>query len=421
MTTVTTSKDGVKLMIVASDSLKIVETESGERSLELSMGDTRCDALDNFNHTRFRRASILNSLFQEQKTNKDKAFLESTTGIGWHPAPAASNLDFYKATHSQELLTFLLTAHDAWERLGPLGRDHSGCLAVSQTDRADASVCPPLVPINMPLARLPNIHQRPSQHVLGQMGYYCNDTCTPIFDQLSRELLEDAGVMHHAVQLAVQNETKSTIYAVPTHPGHHAAKDSFGGYCYVNHVAAMAKQLQKGLAKEGKDEVKIAILDVDYHCGNGTASILDDDLSVLLVSLHCEPDYDYPFHIGFVADDDDANQDASRTLHLPLPPTTKWPAYQVALEQGLDRINDFQPQALIVSMGLDTYAEDPCALRRAGFELQGRDYIEMGRLIGEHSFSIPTVIFVQEGGYRMDAVAKAATDVVTSCHTSRQG
>lgn len=415
------------LVVVASDGLTIRASEGGGARVELTPDDLRCDAMDRFNHTRLRRARILETLLAGPDGDDNVAGAASSAcPVQWHPAPSttATDLAFYDVVHTPGLLSFLLTAHDAWARLGEEGRDPGGVLngTASEGDEDGAAV-PPLVPINMPLARLPQDRQRPSGHVLGQVGYYCNDLCTPVFDRLRTELLQDAGVMERAVTLAGSSrESKATVYAVPTHPGHHAAGDSFGGYCYVNHAATVAKRLQQ--QPHGAVD-RVAILDVDYHCGNGTASIVEADPSLLLVSLHCDPNFDYPFHMGFAADEDDeagANTGASRTLHLPLPPKTTWPAYRVALETGLARIfHDFQPQALVVSLGLDTYLDDPCALRRAGFELSGGDYKEMGRLIGQYAADTPIVVFVQEGGYRMDAVPQAATDVVTSCHMARQG
>lgn len=428
-----------RLIVVASDSIKIQQSEAGRRRIYVSEDDRRCDALDDFNHTRLRRARILEVLLNldsDASVSKD-----CSVDVEWAPAPGATGLDFYELVHSNGLLTFLRTAYEAWEQLGPQGWDPSGCLILPSTWQGESSGdpsftrAPPLIPVNMPLARLRPSRQRPSRHVLGQVGYYCNDTCTPIFDQLPKELLDDAGVMERTLQLALQATRRSntmqstTIYAIPTHPGHHAAEDSFGGYCYVNHAAALAKQLQTALSAELGKSARIAILDVDYHCGNGTASIFDADPGVLVVSLHCDPDYDYPFHMGFADDDEDADCEpgptgslSAKTMHLPLPPHTSWSDYKTALEKALSHIqSEFQPQSLVVSLGLDTYAEDPCALRRAGFRLEGQDYVEMGELIGNYSLDIPSVIFVQEGGYRMDVVAKAATDVVASCQAARQG
>jgi acetoin utilization deacetylase AcuC-like enzyme len=212
----------------------------------------------------------------------------------------------------------------------------------------------------------------------------------------------DAAIVELAVEKAIAGEI---AYALPTHPGHHAATDSFGGYCYVNHAARAAKLLQSKL-----NGAKVAILDVDYHCGNGTASIFYQDASVLVVSIHCDPDWDYPFHSGF-KEETGAEEGVGTTLHLPLQPNTNWDSYREALIVGIDRIQDFGAKAVVVSLGLDTHDGDPCTIRRAGFTLSGTDYWNMGQTIGIKLGDLPTV-FVQEGGYLMDKVGKAAADVV---------
>lgn len=91
----------------------------------------------------------------------------------------------------------------------------------------------------------------------------------------------------------------------------------------------------------------------------------------------------------------------------------------------------FNPDAFILSLGLDTHINDPCATRRAGFQLSGEDYKLMGESIGQiitnintvrnstsnnitaatTPTSIPTIV-LQEGGYEMTQVPSAATDVV---------
>lgn len=149
----------------------------------------------------------------------------------------------------------------------------------------------------------------------------------------------------------------------------------------------------------------------DYHCGNGTASIFYEDPSVLVVSIHCDPDYDYPFHSGS-ANQTGAGPGKGTTLHLPLPPKTTYDGeYSKALKQGLDRIKEFGAEAIVFSLGLDTHDGDPCTIRRAGFSLSGTDYRKMGELIGAELNYLP-VLFIQEGGYRMDKVAEAASLVV---------
>lgn len=103
-------------------------------------------------------------------------------------------------------------------------------------------------------------------------------------------------------------------YAVTTHPGHHASSDSFGGYCYINHAAMAARYLQTEY-----DFAKVAVLDVDYHAGNGTVSIFYCDPSVLTISIHCDPDVEYPFNSGW-ADQTGAADGLGSTLNIPLPP-----------------------------------------------------------------------------------------------------
>jgi len=126
--------------------------------------------------------------------------------------------------------------------------------------------------------------------------------------------------------------------------------------------------------------------------------------------LHCDPEFDYPFHAGF-SDQTGAGAGEGKTLHLPMPPKTHWQEYQKSLETGLKAIQDFGAQALIVSMGLDTLDKDPCANRRAGFCLAGDDYVELGKTVGQAVRGLPAII-VQEGGYHMEKVGQAATDVV---------
>ena len=353
------------------------------------------DALDDFNHPRYRRALILLAL--EEHYAEKVSFCVP-------PMPAA-NLDDYLSIHSHSLVEFLSSAWTTWDALGEEGQDPIGALSTATTNKPST---PALIPSNAPLGR--DLYQRPSKHVIGQMGYYCTDTCTPIFSSLFSELCMDAAIIEMAVGKALQS---GVSYALPTHPGHHAAKDSFGGYCYVNHAARAAKLLQSKL-----DGAKVAVLDVDYHCGNGTASIFYKDPSILVVSIHCDPDWDYPFHSGF-ADETGAEEGVGATMHLPLSPGAEWTnGYRDALETAIDHIvEDFGAEAFIVSLGLDTHDADPCTLRRAGFHLSGQDYWNMGQLVGAKLRDVPTV-FVQEGGYRMDKVGKAAADVLVGCSSA---
>lgn len=386
--------------------------------------EKKLDALDAFNHPRQRRSLIYSALQtrlcrQQDENDENSASIPMSfvTASSCSEADNNNPLQIYESVHSKGLRDFLVTAFAQWEALGEHGRDPSGFLETS----VELPI-PPLVPINTILPR-DAVTAKPSSHVLGKIGYYCNDFVTPIFRELKAELTSDAAIVQYIANAlkddlisssssssdenTVEVVVANTYYALVLHPGHHAARDSFGGYCYTNHAAALAKSL-------GDITRKTAILDVDYHCGNGSASIFYDDGNVLVVSLHCDPNYDYPFHSGF-ADETGIGDGANTTMHVPMPPQTTWEkAYRDALERALDAIDAFQPAVLIVSLGLDTHLGDPCAIRRAGFGLAGDDYRKMGTLMAEKIQNhIPTV-FVQEGGYRMDKIADAAADVVTS-------
>ena len=405
---------------------EIILDESSERN----------DAWDDFNHPRRRRALILQEFNRRKNINGANIEFEApaitSRGSEDENNQEIIRLGMYRKVHSEGLIEFLCTAWRGWESLGQKGRDPS-CIPFSSLvledpdDQEHPLRVPPLIPCNFAFPRdNNNFHQhhpqRRSQNVMGQIGYYCTDTCTPIVAELLEELEHDQEIVCRAVDIASDSRNDGLVYALCTHPGHHASNDSFGGYCYVNNAALAARLLQEQLADKNKPTPKVAILDVDYHCGNGTASIFYDDPSVLVVSIHCHPDFEYPFHAGFGDETGGPNAEAC-TLHIPLLPGAQWnDDYQTALQSAGDAIENFGPDALVVSLGLDTHAEDPCATRRAGFLLGSNDsdYDCMGRAIGSivascsssnNIRSIPTIV-LQEGGYKMDAVPIAAADVV---------
>lgn len=374
-----------KLIVIAPlapESIKLDE----EGATVLSAEEKEADEQDRFNHPRIRRTLILKAI--EAKGGSDVSFITVAE-------PFEVDLNkVYSHIHSNGLLNFLTTAWKTWEDYGDDGREPGASLGSS------TSTIPPLIPLNVPLPR--EAHERPSKSVIGKIGYYCTDLCTPVFGSLLKELQIDYHIVHQAVETAIKECT--VVYAMPTHPGHHAAHDSFGGYCYLNQVAYAARFLQDRVGS------KVAVLDVDYHAGNGTAAIFYDDPNVLVVSIHCDPDYDYPFHSGF-SDQTGSGEGVGTTLHLPLPPKTVWESYEKALQLALGRIREFGALATVVSLGLDTHEGDPCTIRRAGFCLSGEDYTHMGKCIASGISSGP-VIFVQEGGYRMDEIGNAASNVV---------
>jgi acetoin utilization deacetylase AcuC-like enzyme len=158
-----------------------------------------------------------------------------------------------------------------------------------------------------------------------------------------------------------------------------------GGYCYLNNAALAAQALLDHGAK------RIAIVDVDYHHGNGTQSIFEARNDVLFASIHADPATDFPYFLGY-ADECGVGAGAGYTLNLPLPRGSGWAAYAPALAHALTRVKSYSPDALIVSLGLDTAATDPIA----HFRLEAQDFTRMGAALAR--LGMPTLL-VLEGGY----------------------
>lgn len=178
-------------------------------------------------------------------------------------------------------------------------------------------------------------------------------------------------------------------------PGHHAGPDFMGGYCFLNNAAVAAQTLRN------QGAARVAVLDVDYHHGNGTQSIFYDRADVLFVSIHGDPRTEYPFYLGH-ADETGEGAGAGFNLNLPLAAGSSVVAWFDALEHACGRIAADGVDALVVSLGLDTYEGDPISR----FALASSDFLRLGERLAR--LGMPTV-FVLEGGY---AAAELGTNAV---------
>jgi acetoin utilization deacetylase AcuC-like enzyme len=239
------------------------------------------------------------------------------------------------------------------------------------------------------------LRERRAGDIESQLGSYAFDTATPINKGTWTAARAAADVALTGAQAIANGEPGA--FALTRPPGHHAGRDLFGGYCYLNNVAIAAEWLRdKGL--------KPAILDVDYHHGNGTQSIFYDRSDVYFASLHADPATDYPHFLGF-ADEKGEGKGESATLNLPMTRGADWTVYVDALAQGLRAIDAFGADVLLVSLGLDTYEKDPIS----HFKITSEDYLRMGAAIAQ--LKRPT-LFVFEGGYHVDALAENTTNVL---------
>ena len=179
-------------------------------------------------------------------------------------------------------------------------------------------------------------------------------------------------------------------FALCRPPGHHAGADYLGGYCYLN-AAAIAAQAARDAGAE-----RVAILDIDYHHGNGTQDIFWTRGDVFYASIHADPATDYPFFWGH-ADETGEGEGHGATLNLPLAQGAALDTFRSAQTVALDAIARFGPDLLILSFGADTWAGDPIShfkLETADYEILGRDIVARGW---------PTLV-TMEGGYALDAL-----------------
>jgi acetoin utilization deacetylase AcuC-like enzyme len=227
-----------------------------------------------------------------------------------------------------------------------------------------------------------------------RLGAFCFDTATPIVAGTAAAARAAVDVALSAARHVVDGAPLA--YGLCRPPGHHAARAMLGGYCYFNNAAIVAEWLRReaGFAR-------VAILDVDYHHGNGTQQIFWERGDVLYVSLHADPARAYPYYSGF-ADEHGAGDGVGATLNLPLPARAAVDAYSSALERGLEAIRAFDPDApLVLSLGFDTFERDPIA----DLALRTADYAAIGSQIA--SLGMP-VVALQEGGYAIDAIGANA-------------
>lgn len=223
---------------------------------------------------------------------------------------------------------------------------------------------------------------RPPKELPVRAGYYCIDTFTPLNQNAYLAAKRAVDCTLTAAEAVLKGDRLA--YALVRPPGHHAERCAFGGFCYFNNCAIAAQYL----CGHGK----VAILDVDYHHGNGQEVIFYERADVLTISIHGHPRFAYPYFSGF-EDEKGRGPGEGFNLNIPLPENVDGARYRAALERALSRIRRFAPSFLIVALGLDSAKGDPTGT----WSLTPRDLMENGRLIGQ--LRLPTLV-VQEGGYR---------------------
>ncbi|WP_419534153.1 histone deacetylase family protein [Endozoicomonas sp.] len=288
-------------------------------------------------------------------------------------APNHFTVDLAARVHTREYVNFLQQAWSLWQAEFPESTQAMPyCLPV----RRFRSVCP--------------------EHIEGKLGYYSSDLTAALVEGSWQAIWASVECALSGQQLIQQGER--SVFSLCRPPGHHASQDQMGGYCYLNNAAIAA---QAYLDNGGQ---RVAILDVDYHHGNGTQSIFYDRADVLFTSVHADPAWDYPYFLGYQEETGEGDGKGFN-LNLPLALNSHWSDYEPALQKALDKIAAFKPDVLLVSLGLDSYEQDPISF----FKLKSDNYTTMGRLIAE--LGLPTQ-FIFEGGYAVDALGTNTANVL---------
>jgi acetoin utilization deacetylase AcuC-like enzyme len=302
-----------------------------------------------------------------ENTDRMDRILAALTQTDWAKIcePQDFGLEPIYAVHDPEYMDFLRSCWTEW-------------LASEAKDKST------LLPATFALRR----HPPKPTGLLGRAGYYLMDLSACIVEGTYSAALASANCALSAAQAVGNGEP--VAFALCRPPGHHAGKDYAGGYCFINNAAVVAHWLSS--------KSKVALLDVDYHCGNGTQDIFYEREDVFTISIHADPNFEYPHYWGF-AEETGSGNGLGFHKNFPLEKGTDDGRYLSALEGALDLIRKFGPKYLIVSAGMDIYADDPLGT----IKVSTNGIAEIGKRIA--SLGLPTVV-VMEGGYANEMLGK---------------
>ena len=289
-------------------------------------------------------------------------------GLGQLIEPRQFDDEAMLAVHDQDYLEFLRTAYTEFTKLG-----------------VDGQPFPSVWPRG-------KMRDNSSDSIVAKLGRYCFDGCVPFTESTYKAIIASRDIALTAASMVQAGERSAFALCRP--PGHHAGPGYAGGYCFLNNVAIAAQWLRNAGAN------RVAILDIDYHHGNGTQEIFYERADVAVTSIHGDPKFEYPFYAGH-ADEVGNGEGTAYNLNLPLPAGTEYNAWNNALASSLTFIKDYAPDYLVVSMGMDTFIDDPIS----SFRLTIENYRSIGATIAQQA--LPT-IFVFEGGYAVAELGENA-------------
>jgi acetoin utilization deacetylase AcuC-like enzyme len=326
-----------------------------------------------------------------ESPDRVEIILAGLARAGFEPpaAPQPFGLAPLLAVHAPDYLAYLEHAYAHWVAAGG----------------APAAVLPSTLAVRW--------MSGPCEHPLGAAGYYAFDLSAPIVAGTWQAARSAADAALTGASLLLEGQRAA--YALCRPPGHHAGRDLCGGYCFLNNAAIAAQYLLDAqrptpndphehaldnVQRATRNAQRVAILDIDFHHGNGTQQIFYERPDVLVASIHADPRLHYPYYLGH-EHEHGSGAGLGFNLNIVLPPGAEDDAYLAALARALAAIRAFGPAVLVVSAGLDTFAGDPVTQDAGGFALSAAAYPAIGRRIA--ALDLPT-LFVQEGGYGIAAL-----------------
>ncbi|MGF7005465.1 histone deacetylase family protein [Aminobacter sp. BE322] len=307
------------------------------------------------------RAEIIRARVESQK-------------LGDIVAPEVHDLAAAKRAHAADYIDFLPTVWPQWEAAGKSGS---------------------AIPFAWPTRGLRgDVRPRTIEALL---GFYSFDGGASFVKGTWEAIKSSYDVALTAAALVKAGERAAFALCRP--PGHHAGAAFMGGYCYINNAAVAAQWFRDQGAR------RVAVLDVDYHHGNGTQEIFYSRADVQVINLHGDPMTEYPFFLGH-ADERGQGEGEGFNLNYPMPFGTSFDRWSEALDDGCRKLAAYAPDVVVVSLGVDTFEKDPIS----HFKLTSADYPKIGARIAK--LGLPT-LFVMEGGYAVDEIGVNAIGVLT--------
>ncbi len=288
-------------------------------------------------------------------------------------APNSLDMGIVNKVHTADYLMFLETAWAQWTAAG-----FGGEILPSTYVHRD------MRPRNVPIA------------IDGKVGYYAFASETNMVAGTWQAAQSSAAAAQSAAKYVAAGA--HSAFALCRPPGHHAAQALYGGYCFLNNAAIAVETLIAHGA------CRVALLDIDFHHGNGSQQIFYQRGDVFFASLHGHPDHAFPYFTGYT-EETGRGDGQDTTANYPLPPATDYKIWSVALENALARIQKFGADALVISLGVDAFKHDPISF----FTLESADFAACGRSIA--TSGLPTV-FAMEGGYAVDEVGVNVVNVL---------